>query len=114
MTKFYFFQLGFRDPIENCEEIIWFLEQLAKTTYKHCQLSFWINIKQTYCSKLLSAQAYELYAFIDSKSTSAQEKKRIAARKKAKEKAELEMANFRKDIERRKALSNLLKAISLN
>lgn len=114
MTKLNFYELGTRNPIEDYDEIVWFLEHLAKSRYKSRPVAFWVSIKQTYHNRLMEMQAYELVAYIQSKVSTSQEKRLIKARIKAKEKAAIEHDNFMKEFKHRKTMCELLKNISCN
>jgi hypothetical protein len=106
--------LGYRNPIADREQIIWYFEQTAKSKHKNHLTRYWLNLKEWYAKKLLENEAFEVLAYITDKSTTAQEKKRLESRKKSKEKAQLEIEQFKKDWDVRKAKIELINQISMN
>ncbi|GAB3822239.1 hypothetical protein [Pontibacter rugosus] len=114
MINIYINGLGYRNPVTEADQIIWFWNQLAKTTYRKVPTRFWNSIKEQYKRRLLDLEAYEVLAFINDKTTSAQEKRRIAAREKAKAKAQIEMRNFDRDWKEQRFKLHLINSINYN
>lgn len=114
MTNIYINGLGYRNPVTEADQIIWYWNQLAKTTYRKVPTRFWNSIKEGYKRKLLSLEAYEVLAFINDKTTSTQEKRRIAAREKAQARAKIEMRNFERYWKERRFRFYLINSINYN
>ena len=112
--KLYFEGLGRQCPIKDKDQIIWFLEQSAKGMNKNYQTRYWLNLKEWYKEKLLLMQAYEVLAFIESKTTDAQEKRRQKFREKQKRQAELELKKWQKWKDKHEMMQVLLKMVSPN
>lgn len=106
--------LGYRNPIADKDQIIWYFEQTAKTKHKSHVTRYWLNLKERYAKPLLTLEAFEVLAYITSKSTTAQEKRRAEYRRKAKLTAQMEMDNLRAQTDEWKAKSELIKQIRYN
>jgi hypothetical protein len=110
----YFEGLGYRNPVSDKDQIIWFFEQTAATKHKNHVTRYWLDLKEWYMKCLLEREAYELLAFIMDKLTTAQEKRRQESRKKSKAKAEKEMEAFNNWYAEYNAKRNLINQIGSN
>ncbi len=86
--------LGYRNPVSDYEQIIWYLEQICAAKSKSVATRYWLDMKERYSKQLLKVEAFELLNFIQSKSTAQQEIRRALSRIKTKEKNKKEMENF--------------------
>lgn len=110
----YFDGLGYRNPITEYQQIVWFLEQTCKGKSKSIATRFWLDIKERYTKQLVKAEAFELLNFIQSKSTTQQEIRRALSRIKTKEKNKKEMDEIMDYIEQLKLKRELINQIRLN
>lgn len=60
----YFDGLGYRNPITEHEQIIWFLEQTVAGKSKSVATRHWLDIKERYTKQLIKIEAFELLNFI--------------------------------------------------
>jgi hypothetical protein len=81
--------LGYRNPITESMDIVWFLEQKAKTVHPKRQSAFWNGICAYMESKLFELQAYELLGFLKQKAKQFQEDQRRVLMEYARAKFEL-------------------------
>jgi len=79
----YIHELGWRNPLTEYNQIIWFLEQKSKIMNDRTRYRFWINLREQYESKLLNMAAYELVGFVKSQVTDEKYKETINRRAKA-------------------------------
>ena len=110
----YFDGLGFRNPITEYEQIIWFLEQTIRGKSKSVSTRNWLDIKERYTKQLIKIEAFELLNFIQSKATAQQEIRRALSRIKTKENNKKEMDKLTSWLEHKKLKKELIGKISLN
>lgn len=87
--------LGYRNPIADKDQIIWYFNQISNTKGKGEATKYWLNLREWYAERLLTLEAYELLDFIKAKATDARMKRRKQFREKAKETSEKEMENLK-------------------
>lgn len=110
----YFDGLGYRNPVVDYEQIIWFLQQTVQGKSKSVATRHWLNIKEQYSSPLIKLEAFELLNFIQSKTTAEQEIRRALSRIKTKEKNKKEIDEIMSWSEQRKLKKELIGKIFLN
>ena len=86
--------VGFVDPRDDHELILWFWEQNLKGKKPNVKTSFWLKTKAQYWELLKALQAFELMAKIAENVTDAQEKRSEYNKKKQQEKRAIEHAAF--------------------
>jgi hypothetical protein len=106
--------LGWRNPIKEFGQILWFFEQTSLTKPKSHATRYWLDIMERHGEKLLKMQAYELYGAIKKRATDEKIIRRNNARAKAKEKAIAEGEAFKEWYRHKKAMHDLIKSIGLN
>lgn len=92
MSQINIYGLGYRNPITESEQIIWFWEQQAKKVHTKRLSCFWLNVKEIYGKQLLRMKADELNEYISGKTTEKQQQKRAEYRLVSTAKAQLERA----------------------
>ncbi|MGL4282742.1 MAG: hypothetical protein ACRCSI_03615 [Eubacterium aggregans] len=110
----YFDGLGYRNPITDYQQIVWFLEQIAANKSKSIATRFWLDIKDRYSKQLVKAEAFELLNFIQSKSTTQQEIRRALSRIKTKAKNKKEIEAWMDLADDMKAKRELINQIRFN
>ena len=94
--KIYIQDVGYRCPISDFDEIVWFFEQISKNMHKSHKTRFWLNLKEKYLNILFNLQAFELIGFLSNKTSTEQEKRRKSFRDKQKVKSKVELEAFYK------------------
>ena len=110
----YFDGLGYRNPVTEHQQIIWFLEQTCNGKSKSIATRFWLDMKERYTKQLVKAEAFELLNFIQSKSTTQQEIRRALSRIKTKDKNQKEIDEIMSWSEQQKLKRELINQIGLN
>ncbi len=91
-TQVYVEGLGYRNPKEEREQIMWWMDNYTKNMNKPCATKYWLNALERLENRLLELQAYELLEFLKGRVTERQKKNREQWRIKSKQNAILEMA----------------------
>ncbi len=114
IMNIYFDGLGYRNPVTEHQQIIWFLEQTCNGKSKSIATRFWLDMKERYTKQLVKVEAFELLSFIQSKSTAQQEIRRAISRIKTKEKNKKEMEEMASWAEQYKLKRYFIDQIRLN
>ncbi len=114
MAQIYIDGLGYRDPIKESGQIIWYLKNRAGAMARGHDTKYWLDLLENYGQTLLKMQAYEVYAEIKAWATDEKVKRREQARVRAKEKAEKEIEHFKQWNDQWRLRRELIKTIGLN
>lgn len=105
--------LGYRHPIDEGEQIIWWLEKYTATLHKGHATKFLLNLLESYEKPLMILQAFELLAYLRGVVSEKQRNAREQYRIKTKQNAILEMKKV-DWLDQYKARRELIGQIRLN
>lgn len=113
-SKIYIFELGYRDAFSDKDQIIWFLEQRAKTYSKKYATRYWLNNLETYENRLLNIQAYELLGMMKGKVTTEQRERREKIKLENQAKSQLLLAQCEESSDQWKNRKSLTDKLNYN
>lgn len=106
--------VGYRNPIDDFEEIAWLFSQVAKGSNPSHATRYWLNLHEKYFDTLMKVQAFELIAFLKSQTTEKQKKNREIWKDRHKKMSKATMEEHQQMMCKAKYRFDIIQNISLN